>query len=152
MTSMVDMNTRHGRIMWLGVCWVLSGVLAGFGLVYAILGIRATPAPSVYAAVTQHLPGGIHTYGTVMVLLSLALVHGLAPAWHRRPIYSRWLHAVLYGVVSFAACAMANFAWSWAMTGKPSYGAIIYWLSILAFAFLAAQNGPVDDRPRRAHP
>ncbi|WP_375483354.1 hypothetical protein [uncultured Jatrophihabitans sp.] len=116
-------------------------ILIGFGAPYLIRGLGATSVPGAFASI-QHLPGGQHTYGGIMLAIGLLLAHAVSPMAHHRPIYWNTVMAALFLAVLFAAAAVIGFALSWAATGVLTWGSMIYWATVMGFAFASIVLSP----------
>jgi ABC-type antimicrobial peptide transport system permease subunit len=133
---------RRSRYLWGGICWGLCGILFGFGNAYLIGGLRATPVPQAYESITQFVPGGVRTYGAVMVVLSVMLLEGVAQPLHASPMLYDWLRMWLRVTCAFALLVTFGFGASWVLSGVSTWQAMIYWGSVGLFAGLCARYAP----------
>lgn len=138
-------QAKRSRVAWTIICAALAGVLFVFGASYLIVGVSATSAPGAYTVLIRYVPGDLHTYGAVLLLLSLSLIHGLMPAVHRQHVYDRWLRGVLIVVAAFCFLLVWMFAWSWVLSGVKTWQSMAYWLgqSVIALGLVIGQHHQV---------
>lgn len=77
---------RHG--LWKGLVWCLAQLLVWFGAVYTIQADRAFSGPSL-ATLRDILPGGLRTFGVVMVLVGTMVLSAAS-------VGGRYAHRALF--------------------------------------------------------
>lgn len=151
MTLLPETVRRPSIEFWSGVAFVVALVLIVFGGVFAIGGLSTAPLPQVYEVIVRYVPGGLHSYGVVMVLLGFSLLHGIVPrshGEHERDLL--WARRTLLAIIAFCSGIAAQFGASWALTHVQTWSAITYWMSITAFAGLCLLCPPESKDGRAA--
>lgn len=130
------------RLGWEIICGAVAGVLFVFGVGYLVGGIGATSAPGAYVVLTRYVYGDLHTYGAVNLLIALAIIHGLLPAFHGEPIYQKWLRRVLLVTGGYCLTLTLMFGASWALSGTKTWQAMGYWTgeAVAAFGLIVMQR------------
>lgn len=129
-------RVQSPRVLWGGVCLVLSLVLIALGIAYAVDGIAVAASSKPYEVVIRWAPGGMRGHGILMLTLGLALIHGLLPVAQREPMNDDWLHWTVLAVCFYSLWLVFAFAGSWWLNGQPTVGGIVWWLASAALAAL----------------
>lgn len=145
-------QARAQRTLWTGVCAVLSGVFTALGLSYLLGGIQVAASSKPYA-LFQAVPGGMHTWGLLMLANGLALAYGLLAPLYGRPLLRWWLRRALLATFGFSLLLVFEFTVSGWLTGAWSAAGIIWWFASAVLSVLlvklpppnAVANGYTDD-------
>lgn len=116
--------------LWRGSAWGAAGVCMYDGGGYAAEGNRVAQGGSF--AALRHIPGGMHTYGTIMLILAAAVFYTSAKGGQAARVVLLCLFGFSIGIVVALIWGMSishEVAWS-----APSKWFLVAWLSVLLAA------------------
>lgn len=111
----------HSYGLWRMIAWGEAGLALLDGTTFFVKGNSVAQGPSYY--VLKHMPWGLHTYGFIMLVLSIYIFYSSASkgAFARRIQFITFVAAVWISVAVIV---------SWAQVGQVTFGAVTKWFFI----------------------
>lgn len=127
----------HSYGLWRLIAWGEGALATIDGATFFSRGNGVARGPSYY--VLRHIPGGLHTYGVVMLIAAAYIFYSSA----RRGDLARF---VQFGTFVLAVWVSAAVIVSWAQVGEVAFGAVTKWFFI---AWVALSLYLTEDKERR---
>lgn len=117
--------------LWRGVAWGIAGVAIWDGAGYFVRGNAIANGPSF--EIIRELPGGMHTHGTIMLLLAVLIIYSS----HEKASFSRRVFLVVFAYSIWVSSALIA---GWAVSGQVVWSGVSKWFLIAWLALGLAAN------------
>lgn len=131
------MDRIHSYGLWRMIAWGEGALATIDGATFFSRGNGVAHGPSYY--VLKHVPGGLHTYGAIMLVFAAYIFYSSA----RR---GRLAKQVQFATFVLAVWVSAAVIVSWVQVNAVSFGAITKWFFI---AWVALSLYLTEDKERR---
>lgn len=139
--AVVQDQARAHRGLWHGVCAVVAGIFSALGVAYLLGGIHVAASSDPYALLL-YAPGGMHSWGALMLATGCAVAYGLLAPLYGRPVIRWWLRRALIGTFAFSLFMVSEFVGSGVLTGRWSVAGIVWWFASAILSVLLVKLPP----------